>query len=380
MEIVDIAEMTKNRRHLHRYPELSLEEQYTAAFIKEKLVSYGLAVEEGIGGTYGLLGILKVNDGEAIGYRADMDGLPIVEMTTMDGTSENHGCMHACGHDGHMAMALALAKYSSENRHRIKYNLVFIFQPAEENHGGALRMIRSGFLEKHRVKYVFGVHVAPEIPEGYIGCTPGVMMSRIGMFNIEIHGTSSHSATPQKGNDALLAACHLVVMLQSIMTTVTNPLTGTMLSIGKIVSGTADNLVSAKALLAGTMRSVEQENYFALKHALEKTTQSVVNTFGCNAVVHFEDEYPEVNNDLSLYEVLEGCIGKQLIKLEPQLLSEDFSYYQERVPGLYIFVGIQNKEENCIYPLHSNQFVFRDEALTHGVDAMIRVFEKLDVM
>lgn len=361
-QIIDV------RRALHRIPEPGLLETETTEYIFRALTDLGLEVERGVTGT-GAIGYLKGTEGsKTIAYRADIDALSVDEQTGVDFCSTKEGFMHACGHDGHAAILLGFAKYAAKHRHHIKNNLLFIFQPAEEGPGGAEPMVKAGVLDKYKVDYIFGLHIYPEVQEGIAACRPGAMMAQTGEFDIWIKGKSAHGAMPHKGSDALLAAANTLIALNTVVSRNIDPLEPAVLQVGRFESGERRNVIAGEAVLEGTMRAFNEETYSIIRSRLVSIAKNVAESYGCTAEVEIRDMYPAVTNDASLFEVFKEAVGEENLEvIKPMTISEDFSYFQRAIPGLFFMLGSRNEEKGYVYPLHNNKFNFNEDILLSGV-------------
>jgi len=367
-------QVIETRRALHQMPEPGLQENETTDYIIKHLVKLGLKVERGVSGT-GAIAYLEGMEGKkTIAYRADIDALSVDEQTGVEYCSTKPGFMHACGHDGHTAILLNFASYVVKNKDKIKNNLLFIFQPAEEGPGGAEAIVNAGVLEKYNVDCIFGLHIYPEIAEGKAGCRPGAMMAQTGEFDILIKGKSAHGAMPHKGCDALIAAAATVSALNTVVSRNIDPLEPAVLTIGRMECGERRNIIAGEAVLEGTMRSFNEETYTAVRNRLINTVKNIPEGFGCESELVIRDMYPAVNNDIELFEIFRRALGKDNLELiKPMTLSEDFSYYQKKVPGLFFMLGSRNEEQGYINPLHSNKFNFNEDILLTGM----QIFENI---
>ncbi|QEK12525.1 amidohydrolase [Crassaminicella thermophila] len=379
-EILDIREeIIKVRRVLHQIPEVGFKEEKTNAFIIEKLQEYGIKVYKDVAKT-GVIGYLKGNIGDrTIAFRADMDALSVEEKTNLSYASKHKGMMHACGHDGHMAIVLGLAKFLSLHAEKLRDNIVFLFQPAEEGPGGAKPMIEEGVIEKFQIDNIVGLHVYPEVEEGKIGCKEGPMMAQTGEFDIIINGQSGHGAIPQKAKDSIVIAADLISTYQTIISRNINPVEGAVLTIGKMYGGERRNIIAGDVTLEGTLRAFNEETYETIKERMIKIAKGIEIVHNCKIEVIFRDMYPAVINDKNLVEKLIKAVGKEnVVNMEPQMISEDFSYFQRKIPGLFFFLGVRNEEKECIYPLHNNKFTFNEEILLTGVQVYLNLLRQIN--
>ncbi|QXM05575.1 M20 metallopeptidase family protein [Crassaminicella indica] len=366
------------RRELHKIPEIGFEEEKTSQFIAKKLEEYGIKVYKNITKT-GVVGYLKGSVGKnTIAFRADMDALSIKEETNLSYKSEHEGFMHACGHDAHMSVVLGLAKYLSFHKENVRDNIVFLFQPAEEGPGGAQPMIEEGVLEKFNIDKIIGLHVYPEVVQGKIGCKKGALMAQTGEFDIKVYGESSHGAIPQKGKDSIVIAANIISAYQTIISRSTNPIEGAVLTIGKMWAGERRNVIAGSAYLEGTIRTFHEEVYKKIKERMSAIAKGIEKMYDCRIEITFRDMYPAVVNDDELVDVLINAIGNENIEfIEPQMIAEDFSYFQRQIPGLFFFLGVRNEKEGYVYPLHHCQFNFHEEVLLTGIQVYVNILRTL---
>jgi amidohydrolase len=356
------------RRALHKIPEPGLSEIETTDFIIKYLTKLGLKIERGTTGT-GAIAYLEGKEGsKTIAFRADIDALSVDEQTGAEYCSTKPGFMHACGHDGHTAMLLGFARHAAKYQENIKNNLLFIFQPAEEGPGGAEPIVNAGILEKYKVDYIFGTHIYPEVEEGKAACRPGAMMAQTGEFDIKIRGMSAHGAMPHKGSDALLAAAAMATTLNTVVSRNVDPLEPAVLTIGRMESGERRNIIAGEAVLEGTMRAFNEETYTVLRNRLINTVKNLPEAYECSAELVIRDMYPAVTNNVELFEVFKAAVGEDDLEvIKPMTISEDFSYYQKKIPGLFFMLGSRNTEMGYINPLHSNKFNFNEDILLTGI-------------
>ncbi len=365
------------RRHLHSIPEPGLKEYETTKYILGKLSEIGINAEVGPAGT-GVIAYIEGKSGSGtIAFRADIDALSVEEQTGAEYCSRNKGFMHACGHDGHTAILLGFAKLLKQLGNELEHNVLLIFQPAEEGPGGAEAIVNAGILERYNVSRIFGLHIFPDIEEGKIGCRPGAMMAQTGEFYLTVKGRSCHGAMPHKGYDALVAASNVVLSLNTIVSRYVDPLEPAVVTVGRMVCGERGNIIAGEALMEGTMRAFNENTYNILKNRVMKVATDVSDAYGCEGSYKIIDMYPAVHNDTELFETLAGCLNKEdFIQLNPLTIAEDFSYYQKRVPGLFLMLGAGNKEKGYIYPLHSNKFNFNEEILISGIQMFYNLYKR----
>ena len=365
------------RRHFHRYPELSFKEFNTAETISEHLDKLGISHKKGVGKT-GVVGEITFGPGPTIALRADMDALPIQEENNLDYKSLNDGVMHACGHDGHMAILLGAANALSKNSKLKKGTVRFIFQPAEEGLGGAKYMIEDGCLDK--VDEIYGLHLWNYQLYGEVGIKDGPVMASADLFDIEVSGKGGHGATPQGTVDAIVVASNLVTMLQTIVSRNTNPLESTVLSIGKIKGGHNFNIISDKVHMSGTTRAYTEENRTMIKQRMKEIIEGVSKSFGADIKLNYKDGYPPtVNHSSQVEKVLEAARSIVASGAKNPYLSmggEDFSYYLQNKPGCFFFVGsAPNENEILSTPHHCSHFNIDERALLIGASVYVNLIE-----
>lgn len=371
-------EMTGWRRDIHAHPELGFEENRTAGLVADRLRAFGCDVHTGIGKT-GVVGVLRAGTAKkAIGLRADMDALPIQEANSFDHRSKRDGKMHACGHDGHTTMLLGTAKYLAETRN-FDGTVHFIFQPAEEGIGGAQAMIADGLFDKFPCDTVFGMHNRPGLPLGKFAVRAGAMMAGGGFFDIDITGKGAHGARPESSVDSVLVAAHLTTALQSIVSRNTPPVETAVLSVTKIHSGDAYNVIPQTARLSGTVRAFSREVMALVERSMRRIAKGVAEGFGATAAVDFRVIFaPTVNNTEEAEFAARICgevVGAENVERNPPLImaSEDFSFMLEKVPGCYFNLGVGAGGNVC--EVHNPGYDFNDAALPLGASAFARIVE-----
>lgn len=372
-----VEELRQMRRDLHKIPELGLKEYKTSAYIREKLTSFGITELE----TWLETGVVAVirgkGKGQAVAFRADMDALPVTEQTGCDFTSEHVGCMHACGHDGHVTVLLGFAKYLQEHKDELENDVVLIFQPAEEGPGGAQLLVDAGLFEKHPVRCIIGCHIFPQVPQGKVACRKGAMMARNGEVDVHIYGESAHGAQPQLGHDAVLAAGAVITGLHTILSRNVSPLDSGVLTFGAIHGGEACNIIAKEVKLEGTMRAFSDEAYETMTKRVQEVASGIAAGYGCKGEAVFRHMYRVVDNDPKLVELLQEVAGDAYEETPPYMLAEDFSLYLQKVPGMFFFLGSGNEEKGYIHSLHSAQFQFDEEILALGVETYAKLLKKL---
>lgn len=373
-----LPNITSYRRELHQIPELGLEEIATATYIREKLESFGIKEIYPMIAT-GTVAVLRgEKSGKTLGFRTDIDALPVTEETNVAFASMIKGKMHACGHDGHMATMLGFAEYLSQHPEVIQGTIVLIFQPAEEGPGGAQLMIEEGLIEKFKIEQIIGLHVFPGLPEGQIACRPQAMMARNGEVTIQVCGTSAHGAQPHQGADAILASAAIIQGLHSIISRNVDPLASAVLTFGKITGGDAMNIIAGNVQIEGTMRAFDDQIYDIMTERIETLAKGIAKGYGCQAEVLFNHMYRVVNNDSQMVEALQEIVAEAYVETAPLMLAEDFSMYQQVIPGLFFFVGTGSVEKGYVYPLHSGKMNFDEQNLLGGIACYVALIKRLN--
>lgn len=357
MKIECLEDVVKNHRQkLNDLAELSNVEFNTSKYIRNYLEKLGLEYEIYL--DTATVGIIKgKNPQKTIAFRSDIDALPTPK-----------GAKHLCGHDGHMSILLGLIEYIIDNKDKLNDNIVFIFQPAEEDIGGAKRLVEAGVLKKYKVDEIYGLHIHPDFKQGYVGCKSGYLMAQNGEINIDIIGKGGHGAIPQNATDSVIIAANFVTSLQSIISRSIDPMEGAVLTIGKIHGGTARNIIAEKVRLEGTIRCFNPDVYDTIKNHIENLAKGFEVSYNCSVNIEIIDGYFAVNNDEKLFMEFEEAIGKEnIIKTSPLMISEDFSFYQREVPGLFFMLGARNEEEGFVNALHNLNFNFNEDILINGL-------------
>lgn len=376
-EIYD--ETVEIRRDLHMHPELSEHEVRTAEKISGYLSRWGIEHRCGVAGN----GIVAWIEGRkppqgdllfrGVGIRADMDALPVKELADVPFRSANEGVMHACGHDIHTAVALGSARILKEMESEFSGAVKFFFQPSEETVGGADRMIAEGCLMNPPVDAVISLHVAPLVPSGDLELCRGRMNAAATEFELTVSGKSCHGAHPDDGADPILAASHIVAGLQSIISRNLSPANPGLITVGKFISGTANNVIPEKAVLSGIIRALDNETQRFIKDRLLSFASSTAEAFGARADIYFRDSYPAlVNDDFLLDTVREAaqeCLGSDRIHFmpEPSLGSDDFSYFSNAVRSLYFNLGTKKDGGPSSDILHSAYYCPDEESMKSGM-------------
>lgn len=374
--IADFAEdMTAWRRHLHQYPELGFECHETAAFVVEKLRAFGVdEIHEGIA-TSGVVAIINGKAaGPTIGLRADMDALPMQEETGLDYASKVAGRMHACGHDGHTTMLLGAARYLAETRN-FAGRVALIFQPAEENGGGGEVMVREGILERFDITEVYALHSGPGDAVGAFYTTPGPIMAAVDSFHIHITGIGGHGAYPYETADPVVAAVGMVNAIQTIVSRNHVPFEDLVVSVTQIHTGSADNIVPEKAYINGTVRTMAKSVQDMVEKRLTEIVAGHAAAYGVQAEVIYERGYPATINDPEKT-AFAAAVAREISPdvddaRQYDMGAEDFSYFLEKRPGAYVYVGNGDSAG-----LHHPKYDFADGAAPVGASYFARLVER----
>ncbi len=357
------ASVVNHRRALHRIPEPDDRLPETTAYVRSVLESLPCEVTCPTPGS--VCAFFDAGKAETVAFRADMDALPVTEATGLPYASVHPGMMHACGHDGHTAMALALAEYTAEHLNELPRNVLFLFQPAEETTGGARSLCETGLLEQRCVTRVFGLHLWPKLPEGTVSSRPGPLMARANEVTVTVTGKSVHLSRAAQGIDAMTAGVEYLRRAYAMVESLP-PEEPRAFLFGKMTSGTVRNAVSGETVLEGSLRTYREETYRFCREQLERIGADIAAETGCTVKVHLNEGYPAVWNHEKLYAALCAALGQDAPSLleTPALAAEDFSFYQQRVPGVFFFLGTGDTAE-----LHAPDFSFDDEAvLPKGVE------------
>lgn len=360
-------EMIKIRRHLHMHPELSHQEIETPNFIANYLEDLGIEVRRGVGGR-GVTGIIRGGrPGKTIAFRADFDALPIQDAKNVPYQSTVPGVMHACGHDGHTAALLGFAKSMNSVKDQLQGTIVLIHQFGEElPPGGSRAMIEDGCLEN--VDAIYGAHLQSNMEAGYVYVRDGYLQAGEDTIKITVNGSGAHGAEPQNGADPILAASHIMVALQSIVSRNADPLKELVISIGKFHAGDADNVIPEKAVMEGTIRVFDEDLRMLAGKRLIELAQFVGRGLGCEVEVQIEKGYDALWNHPTqvniVRQVVTDAFGKDiLVETQPIMPVEDFSYFLQRIPGAFFFVGAKMDDTDNVFPHHHERFDFHEPAM-----------------
>lgn len=359
-----------------------MEEVWTAEQIATALRADFTNVKTGIAKT-GVSALLQPEGASprAILLRADMDALPIQEESSVDYASKNPGVMHACGHDGHMSILLHTAHAAAADPKGIAGAVRIAFQPAEEGPGGARPMIEEGILDDPPIEAAFAVHMWNSLPIGKIAVAPGPVMASADEFEFIIHGKGGHGALPQETVDAIVVASHLVVALQSLVSRNTDPLKTAVVSVGKLEAGTTFNIIAEKAQLCGTLRTFDADTRAMLIRRMRELGEGICASFGAKCEFNFTEFYPPTVNDPAMAEFTAGIasdiVGKEnVIRDLVSMGGEDMSFFLQKVPGAFIFLGSGNQAKGLDHPHHSPHFDFDEDAMLIGAEIFMRIMER----
>jgi amidohydrolase len=375
--------LVKLRRRLHQYPETSFEEFKTSQMIAKELRKIGLKVKTGIAKT-GVVGVLESNKiGKTVALRADMDALPISELTNLPYASKNRGKMHACGHDAHITCLIGAAMILNKLKENFKGSVKFIFQPSEEaGPGGAIQMIREGVLSNPKVNSIFALHCDSNIPVGKVGVKNGIMMAYADDFDIIIRGKGGHGARPQDGVDAIVVASQIINSLQTIVSRRIDPLRSAVVSIGIVQGGSARNIICDKVILKGTIRSLEKKVAKNLPIYVKQIVSGITQSYGADFEFTYRKGYPVLINypqatDIAR-EVIKSLYTKEAVyEIErPVMGGEDFARFLEKVGGTMMRLGIRNEKIGATYPWHHPRFKIDERALKFGSSILAGVVLK----
>ncbi len=374
------------RRDFHENPELSNQEFRTAKIVAEHLRSLGMEVETGVAHT-GVVGTLRGGDGPVVALRADMDALPVTELVDLPFASKvkgiyqgrEVGVMHACGHDNHVAILMGVAEILAGMGNKLPGTVKFIFQPAEEGTpdgsvGGAELMLMEGAFENPRPDVVFGLHVFP-LPVGTIATRPGGLMASSDRHQITINGKQTHGAVPWAGVDPIVTASQVVLGLQTIVSRqIDATLTPSIVTIGRIEGGVRNNIIPESVALEGTIRTFDAATRIDIHKRIRRTAENIAEAAGATADVVIDQGYGVTRNDPTLYRemtpTLEMVAGDRFIEATQTTTAEDFSYFANEVPGLFLFLGVAPDDPSLIHPNHSPRFYADERALPVGVEAL----------
>ena len=369
------AQVTGDRRHFHRYPELGFQEFETAAYVAERLRHLGIETRTGIAET-GVVGIIHgAQPGPTVLLRADMDALPVTEETGAEYASTRAGIMHACGHDGHTAIMLGVAEVLARFRDRLAGTVKLVFQPAEEGPGGAKPMIEAGVMESPHVDACFGLHISTSHPIGTMVVQGGPLQASVDNFAITVEGVGGHGAAPHETVDAIVVGATIVNDLQRIVSRELNPQESAVVTVGTFHAGTRNNIIAPRAELKGTIRTLDPEVQQLVHRRIYEITTGVASAMRARARVDITPLYPATINDHEMAafarDVAERIVAPyQVVSARPIMGSEDMSHFLNAAPGCYIFLGGANMERGLHHPHHGPLFDFDEACLPIGVELL----------
>lgn len=361
------------RRRLHQIPELRYQEFETKRLVLETLREIGIPSPIEMAET-GLVATVGSGDGPCVALRADMDALPIQELTDVDFRSQRPGVMHACGHDCHTAMLLGAAKILKSIEDDLPGKVKLIFQPAEEGGAGADRMINEGALDNPNVDRVFGLHVWPTLPTGQIASRGGVLLAAAGEFRLTVRGLGGHAAFPHITHDPIVAISQIIGAFQSIVARESDPLSPTVLSVTSVHGGTAYNVVPGEVVASGTIRSLRTEELHRIREAMRRVSENIARAMRCEAVLEDQPgdrDYPATVNAPECWETAKTVAAefisrRDIHEISPVMGGEDFAFYLEKVPGCFVALGIRNDAIDANHFVHTPFFKVDEEALPLG--------------
>ena len=370
------------RRNIHQKPELGFQEHITAALIAQQLAEWSIPHQKEVAKT-GIVATIKGGKpGKTIAIRADMDALPIQEANQVSYKSQHDGKMHACGHDGHTAIALGTAYYLNQNKEKLSGTIKIIFQPAEEGPGGAKPMIEAGVLKNPDVDAIIGLHLWNNLPLGTVGVRSGALMAAVECFRLQIQGKGGHGAMPDQTIDSIVVGSQIVNALQTIVARNINPLDSAVVTVGEFHGGTANNVIADRVNMSGTVRYFNPQLESVMGERIESIVAGICQSHGATYDLDYWQLYPPTVNDPTMarlvadvaHQVVETPLG---VVPECQTMGgEDMSFFLQEVPGCYFFVGSANSDRGLAYPHHHPRFDFDEAALGMGVEIFVRCVEK----
>lgn len=370
------------RRQIHQYPELGFQEKLTAALVSEQLTQLGIEHQTGIAKTGIVATIAGQQPGPVLAIRADMDALPIQEENEVAYCSRHEGRMHACGHDGHTAIALGTAAYLSQHRADFRGTVKMIFQPAEEGPGGAKPMIEEGVLRNPDVEAIIGLHLWNNLPVGTIGVRNGPLMAAVECFRCQIFGRGGHGAMPHQTVDSIVLSAQIVNALQTIVARNVNPIDSAVVTVGELHAGTALNVIADTAKMSGTVRyfNPQFDGYF--KTRLDSIIGGICQAQGATYELDYWQLYPPVINHPDITDLVRS-VALEVLETPAGVVpdchtmgGEDMSFFLQQVPGCYFFLGSANPDLGLAYPHHHPRFDFDETVLPMGVEMFVRCVEK----
>jgi amidohydrolase len=384
-----LGQTVELRHQLHRIPELAFAEFKTAAMVRAELDRLGILHTDGVSdaptATIGMIGDASK---PCIALRADIDALPISEQTGLRYASTHSGRMHACGHDGHMATLLGTAAVLSEIKRQLPVCVKLLFQPAEEDGGGAERLICAGVLDGRigpRVRAIFGLHGWPGMPVGCVATKPGPLLAATDIFKATMIGKGCHGAFPHLGVDPIVAACEAVLNLQQIVSRDLDPTEPAVVTVGTIHGGTATNIIPDQVTFEGTVRTLSESSRAMAKAAIFRRIAGVAAAAGCTAKIDWLDGYPATVNDPDMAEYV-AKTARQVLGSDrffpvgrPSMGGEDFAYYLQKTPGCFFLVGVEPPGVKGYPPLHNDRYDFTDAAIAVGMRMFLGLVQNFQI-
>lgn len=365
-EYIDLAKTIRSA--LHQIPECGLSEFETAKTIRQYLTNFDISYEPVI--NTGTLVYFDNDKESTIAFRADIDGLSIQEMNQVSYCSINQGMMHACGHDGHATNLLLFAKYLKDHMPEIDYNVLLIFQPAEEGPGGAKLIVEQNIFSKYNVKEIYGLHVSPDLDFGVLSSRPNAFMASACDIIIDVYGKSSHGARPHQGIDSIVIASEIISSLQNIVSRQINPNETGVITIGKINGGTRANILAGHVKMEGTIRTFNDDVHNLILEKINNIIEATKIKYQCDINVEYIIPYPVLVNDENLYNKFKTVFPESILA-DKSTGAEDFSFYSSVVPSLFYNIGI--KKDNQQYPLHHELFDFDPSICIEGIKSFYKL-------
>lgn len=362
-------ELKDIKRYLHQHPEISMKEYKTTEFLKEKLISLGIELQD-MGMDTGVVGILRTGkSGPVVGLRADIDAIKCHEMADVKDKSLTEGLMHACGHDFHTTALLGAAKVLSKMKDKLSGDVIFIFQPAEETTSGAEELIKHGLFDKVKIDYIFGLHNRPEIETGKVAVKKGSLMAAKDNFTIVLRGVGGHGGMPHLTIDPIVCGASIINSVQTIVSRNVDPLDAVVVSICSIHGGTPENLIVDEIIMTGSIRALSNKGRDTAKERLAAIIENTALTYGCKASLSYDGNVPLLHNSEKMYylacEAAKRAMGEEsVVSTEPCLGSEDFAVYSKYAPTFFYWLGVGKEEGSA--PWHNAYFATDDNALKYG--------------
>lgn len=381
----ELPDLINLRHDLHQHPEIGFQERYTSEVIQRELTRAGVKFAPGLAGGTGVLGHLPGSTDRTIGLRADMDALPIEEETGVAYASTTPGVMHACGHDGHTTMLIGAARVLAKlaQSQALPNPVSFVFQPAEEGWGGGRRMVEDGCLDGSKIgtpiTAMYGLHGWPMMPLGVVGTRPGPLLAAADNFKVTIRGRGGHAAMPHLNRDPIVAGAAIVQALQAIVSRTVDPLDSAVVSVTMFHGGTATNVIPEEVTLEGTVRTLRKATQTLVRGRMKEVIEHVAIAHGCTGSLEYREGYPVTRNDehaaATFDRIARATLGEQRVVrvAEPVMGAEDFSYYCEKVPSCFFFLGLQAPGQPPMSPLHHPKFDFNDDAMSTGIEMFVRL-------